>query len=449
MSRLSRSKTVALVAICLGYFMTILDVTAVNVALPSIRHDLGATVAGLQWVVDGYALVFAALLLSAGSLGDRRGNRRMFVSGLVVFTFASALCGLSPSLWMLQAARVIQGVGAALLVPTSLALLRHTFTDPARRARGFGIYGGIAGIAAAAGPVLGGALTSLLSWRAVFFANVPVGVLAVLLTLRYAPPAPRLSGRGLDACGQLAVIVALGLLTFSFIEGGVRGWGSPLIVAGLAIALLATAAFAIIERRVEAPMLPPALFGNRAFSAGNAVGLLINLGFYGQFFLISLFFQHVRGLSALYTGLALLPEAGIVTIASTLSGRVAARAGPWLPMVTGTAIGGCGLLAMTWIGRDTSYAVICLMLLAVGFGMAFTMPAMTAAVMEAAPGEHAGIAGGVLNAARQVGSVIGVALLGSLVNGQGLFVPGFHTAMAVAGLAFLSACGLTLLTRKG
>ena len=231
---MARSRVWPLVTICLGYFMVILDTTVVNVALPSIERQLGATVAGLQWVVDGYALVFASLLLTAGALGDRLGSKRVFLGGFVLFTVTSALCGTAPTLGALVAFRVAQGVGAALLVPASLALLRHTFSDPAGRARAIGLWGAIAGIAAGGGPVLGGELVAALGWRSVFLVNVPIGLLGVPLTLRVVAPSPPLPRRGLDLGAQVADIVALGLLTFAFIEGGSWGGGRPSSSARLA-----------------------------------------------------------------------------------------------------------------------------------------------------------------------------------------------------------------------
>lgn len=288
------SVRIAFLAVCLGYFVTILDTTIVKVALPSIRRQFGTTVSDLQWVVDGYALVFAALLLSAGALGDRMGSRRLFLVGLAIFALGSALCGAAPALWTLQAARVVQGIGAAVAVPTSLALLRHLYPDPAARARALGLWGGVAGIAAGAGPVVGGVLVSGLTWRSVFVVNVPIGLVAVLLTLRCVPEAPRQQERSLDLGAQCVGIVALAALTVAFITGGASGWTSPLLPGGIVLGVIATITFIAVERRSSDPMLPLGLFASPHFSAGNAVGFLINFGFYGELFLLSLFFQQVR-----------------------------------------------------------------------------------------------------------------------------------------------------------
>lgn len=439
----SLTQVAALTGICLGYFMTILDVTAVNVALPAVQHGLHASVASLQWILDGYALAFATLLLSAGSLGDRRGSKGVFLVGLGLFTLASVACGGSPTLAALQAARVVQGIGAALLVPTSLALLRHTFTDSTQRARVFGIYGGIAGIAAAAGPILGGVLTSTAGWRAIFWINVPVGVVALALTAYVVPSVPKRTGSGLDISGQLAGMATLALLTATLIESGIHGWFSAGVIGGLAASLITGMFFVGVERRSNHPMLPPDLFRSSAFSVGNAIGFLVNAGFFGQLFLLNLFFQQYWGKSAQVSGMLLLPEMAMAMLASPLSGRFTSRLGARWPMMVGTAIGGIGLLAMTTTGQDTHYFVLIPMLVATGFGMAFTMPAMTSAVMAAAPGDHAGVAGGVLNAARQSGTVVGVALLGAISNHAAEFIDGFHAAVGLSGVLFLVACAMT------
>jgi DHA2 family methylenomycin A resistance protein-like MFS transporter len=433
-----------LLAVCLGYFMVILDATIVNVALPSIGRDLGGGVSGLQWVIDAYTIAFAGLLLSCGSLGDRLGARRVFDSGLVLFTIASTACALAPSTAVLIGARAVQGIGAAMLVPTSLALLRATYQERVERARAVGAWGAIAGVGAASGPVLGGVLVALFDWRAVFVVNLPVGCLALWLGHEYlqAPGKPQRGGT--DPVGQLLGVAALTLLTAGLIEGGHAGWTSPAAVLALAAFVPAAIAFVTVESRVREPMLPLTLFRNHSFSGASFVGLAINLGFYGQLFAISLYFQHVRGYSALATGLALLPEGIFVAAASALSGRVTGRVGPRLPMLIGLTLGGAGFAGLAVTGRQTSYLVLAGPLMAAGFGMALTMPAATTAVIEASPARRVGVASGVLNAARQAGGAIGVALLGTLISGA--FVPGMHAAMAVSAGSFLLAALVTSVT---
>ncbi|SDH37959.1 DHA2 family efflux MFS transporter permease subunit [Nonomuraea jiangxiensis] len=320
--------TLPLVALCLGYFLVILDVTVVTVAIPVIGADLRTDLTILQWIVDGYTLTFAGLLLMCGGLGDRLGGKPVFLAGLAVFTVASAGCGLAPSAGALVAARLVQGAGAAMMVPASLALLRNAYPDHEARARAFGVWGMVAGLAAAAGPVLGGLLVAGAGWRSVFFVNLPFGVLGFVLTARYVP-APARSGRrtGLDVVAQVTGALCLGGLTWALIEAGEHGWASPLTLGGFGLSAVALPAFLLLERRARAPMVPLELFGERRFSASAVVGVLLNLGFYGMLFVVPLSFQQVWGLGALATGLAMLPMALMPFFASPLGGRVAARRG--------------------------------------------------------------------------------------------------------------------------
>lgn len=424
-----------LVAICVGYFMVILDTTVVNVALPALSRGLQTTTTGLQWVVDAYSLSFAALLLSGGALGDRRGAKAVFEMGLGVFVVCSLACGLAPSTGWLIGARVAQGVGAALAVPASLALLQAAYKDRARRRRAFGIWGGVAGIAAGGGPVLGGLLVSGLGWRSVFFLNVPIGIAGLMLAARTLPA---VAGRahGTDPVGQLTGALCLGALTVALIEAGSAGWGAPVVLASFAATVLLGSAFLAVERHVASPMLPLGLFSSRTFSGATVVGLCLNLGFYGELFVLTLYLQQHRGYSSLLAGLALLPQMAMAAIGSVLSGRIMARTGPRPPMLAGLALGAAGLLALAPIGLHTPYALLVAPFVAVGLGMSMTMPAATTAVMEATPSERGGLASGTLNAARQIGGVLGVALLGSLVADAD-FSGGLHASMAVAGGAFL------------
>jgi DHA2 family methylenomycin A resistance protein-like MFS transporter len=436
------TSNLALVVICLGYFMVIVDTTVVNVALPAIGRDTHGGVAGLQWVVDAYTLAFAGLLLTGGALAERLGGRRVFTAGLVTFGLASAACGLAPSLALLIAARVAAGVGAALLVPSSLVLLQAAYPTRAGRARAFGAWGAIAGIGAASGPIVGGLLVTGWSWRGVFFLNLPFAVAALALAGR-AVPATGPRPRAVDLPGQVLGVAALGLLTWALVEAGQAGWTSPLVLGGFGLSAAAWAAFAWTEYRATDPMLPLRLLRRPAFRAGSAVGLLINLGFYGQLFLMSLYFQDVRGYSALATGLALLPEAALLIVASTASGRIMARTGPRTPMLAGLLLGGAGLISLVVAGPHSAYPWLIVPMAAAGFGMALTMPAATASVIEAAPADRGGIASGVVNAARQSGGVLGIALLGAMVQVHSAFIPGLHTGVIIAGGAFLLAAAIT------
>ena len=442
----ARVITSALVAMCLAYFMVILDNTIVNVALPALHHDLGASVTGLQWVVDGYLLMLAAGLLTGGALADRFGARLVFQVGLGVFVVASLGCGLAPNTTVLVIARLVQGIGAAASVPASLALLRVAFPDPSARARAIGIWGGIAGLAAATGPILGGVLVSAVSWRLVFFVNLPIGVAAMWLTAVRVPVAEGRPGR-LDPAAQVTGVVALAGLAFALIEGGHNGPTAPVIAAAI-VFVLATIAFILVERQVAEPMVPLRLFRHPGFSGGSVVGLLINLGFYGELFVLNLYFQQVLHFSALIAGVALLPQMAVVAAGSALSGRFTARTGgPRATMLIGLVVGGIGLLGLVLARPSGGYPLLVFPLIAAGFGMSFTMPAATTAVVESAPDGRAGLASGVVNAARQVGGVVGIALLGAMVSGTGAaFVSGLRVAMVLAGAAFLLGAVVTAVT---
>jgi DHA2 family methylenomycin A resistance protein-like MFS transporter len=417
-----------LLALCVGYFMVILDTTIVNVALPALHSDLHANVRTLQWVVDGYTLLFAALMLSGGALGDRLGARGVFQTGLAIFVLASIGCGIAPTAAVLIGARLVQGIGAALSVPASLSLLRSAYADPTARARAVGAWGGVAGVAAAAGPVLGGLLVTAASWRLVFFVNVPVGLLGMYLTARHVP--------ALDPVAQISAVVALAGLTWGLIEGGHSGWGQPVVLAGFVLFAGAGWIFVAVEGRAGDRMLPRALFRSRAFSAASSVGLLMNLGFYGQLFLLNLYFQQVRGYSALLAGIALLPQMGMATIGSAASGHFTSRMGSTRPtLLIGLSVGAVGMFGMIATVGTAGYGLLVLPMLAAGFGMSFTMPAATTTVVDNAPAHRAGVASAVINTSRQVGSVVGVAVMGDLVGGA--FVPGLRIGLAVGGAVFL------------
>lgn len=436
-----------LVSLCIGYFMVILDATIVTVALPPIGRDFpaaGGDLSGLQWVADGYTVVFAALLLSAGSIGDRFGGRSVFQAGLALFVVTSTGCGLAPSLGFLIVMRLLQGVAAALVVPTSLALIRASHPDRASRARAIGVWGMIGGLAAASGPVLGGLLVAALGWRAVFFVNLPIGLLGLAMTARYVvAPRPVRTSR-LDGPAQLLAVVTLGALAYGIIEAGHAGWTGPGVLGALAVAVLCLLGFLLLESCTANPMLPLHFFRNPAFSSATAIGFFMNVGFYGQLFVVSFYFQQYRHYGVLLAGLAILPQTAMVAVSSALGGRLTARSGPRTPMVVGLVAGALGFLGLLTAGRTTPYAVVAVPLAAIGFGTAFTMPAAVAAVVEAAPGDRAGLASGVLNASRQVGSAMGVAVLGALVTRGSDFAAGMRTGAWLSAACFLAGAVLAL-----
>ncbi|MGW6907863.1 MFS transporter [Streptomyces sp. NPDC054940] len=440
-----RGAWVPLLAVCAGYFMVILDVTVINVAVPVIGRELSASLTGVQWITDGYTLVFAGFLLTGGALGDRLGNRRIFCSGVTVFTLGSAACALAPSAVFLVAARLVEGLGAALIVPGSLALLQQAYPEPAVRARAFGLWGSMAGIAASAGPLLGGLLVSTVGWRWVFLINLPVGVACVLLTLRHVGRSPRRADRALDWPAQCAVVAAVALLTAALNEAGRRGWSDPAVLAGVGLAALAAVAFVARERLARTPVLPLNLLRSRAMSGGAAIGLLFNFGFYGMVFTASLQFQHQRGYSALGTGLALFPAVAMTMFASVLSGRLTRRTGDRPLVITGMLLAALGLAGWAAAGADPAYALLVAPMMAVGFGTSFALTGSTTTVMGAAPPAYSGAASALFNTTRQIGSAVGVALGGSLLATATDYDTGLRISMTIGALAYLTAAGLAWL----
>jgi len=428
----------ALLATSLGFSVVQLDVSVVNVAIKPIGADLGGGVSGLQWVVGAYTLAFAALILSAGALGDRIGAKRMFIGGFTLFTLASAACGLAPSLGVLIAARAVQGIGAAVLVPCSLSLLNHAYPDPAGRARAVGLWAAGASVALAGGPLLGGVLTASLGWRSIFFINAPIGLAGILLTARFATETTRSADRGIDGPGQLTAVVALAALAAAMIEAGHHGFADPLVLAGFGLAAVALAGFVVIEAHRRRPMLPLSLFRAREFSVSSAIGVVINVAFYGLIFVLSLYFQDTRHYSALVTGLAFAPATVAVGAANLSAGRLAGRFGPRLTLTGSAVLLAAGLGGMLVIGPDTGFAAIVVQFMAVGSGLGVIVPVVTAALLGSVDRRHSGVASGTLNTARQAGSVIGVGLFGSLAAGH--LVSGLRLALVIsAGLALLVA----------
>ncbi len=413
-----RAKVAILLAMCLALFMVLLDNTVVNVALPAIQRDLGSTVSGLQWVVNGYTLLFASLMLTAGALGDLFGRRRVVLAGMGLFTFASLLCGLAPNLELLVAARALQGVGGAALLPTTLAIVAGAFPDARERAHAIGIWAGVSALALAAGPVLGGALVDSLGWQSVFVVNVPVGVLAWHVARRVVTETARPGGRRLDLPGQALAIVALGSLTYALIEGPHRGWTSVPIAGLLVVAGVAAVAFVAVERGHPDPMLPLRFFRDRTFSASVAVAGLAFFGVLSMLFFLSLYFQNVQGHSAVETGLRFLPLEAAIVFVAPLAGRAAGRFGSRVPMTVGMALAGSALLLLTRLEPATAFASVWWMFSLLGIGMGMTMAPITAAVMGSVPADRAGVASAVSNTSRQVGAVFGVAVLGAVVAGR-------------------------------
>jgi len=434
-SRLATSLTLA--AMSLGYGVVQLDVTIVNTALNSIGNSLGGGVSELQWVVSAYTIAFAAFILTAGALGDRIGAKRIFMAGFAIFTAASAGCALAPSAAILIAARGVQGLGAAILVPNSLALLSHAYTDEKIRGRAVGVWAAGASLALTAGPLVGGGLIALIGWRLIFFVNLPIGLAGLGLTWRYAGETTRSPQREVDLAGQIAAIAALGCLAGAIIEAGAAGWTDPFVVAGFVAAALLAFVFVLQERRAAQPMLPLKLFRHRMFALTALVGLLVNVAFYGLIFVFSLYFQRVNGWSPFLTGLAFLPMMGAVLPVNLVAARVAERIGAPQTIALGAALAAIGCLALLGIAPGTGYLEIGAQLVIIGGGLGLLVPPLTSTLLGSVEKSRSGIAAGVLNATRQTGSVLGVALFGSLVGGSGAFMSGAHQSLVISALLLL------------
>jgi EmrB/QacA subfamily drug resistance transporter len=416
-----------------------IDVTIVNVALPSIGHSLHASLSDLQWTVDAYTLVLGSLLMASGSAADRFGRRRVFQIGLVLFTLGSLLCSVSTSVTALVIFRCLQALGGSMLNPVALSIVSNTFTERQARARAMGIWGAVFGISLALGPVLGGLLVTSLSWRAIFWINIPIGVIAIILTQLFVPESKAGTGRRFDPWGQLLVIVTLVALTYGVIEGPSRGWGSPLIVAIFAVAAVAAITLVIVESRREQPLLQVRFFRSVPFSSANGIAVVAFGVLSGFLFLNTLYLQEGRGYSALHAGLLTLPMAAMICLFAPISGRLVGSRGPRLPLVLAglATVVALGLLTRLSDATSLPYLLACYVVLGIACGLV-NAPISNAAV-SGMPNSQAGVAASVASASRQTGSALGVAVTGSIVAGASAagLASASHAAWAV-----LAACGL-------
>lgn len=438
--RLASSLTLA--AMSLGYGVVQLDVTIVNTALDAIGRSLGGGVAELQWVVNAYTIAFASFILTAGALGDRIGAKRIFIAGFAIFTAASLACALAPNAVILIAARALQGLGAAILVPNSLALLNHAYGDDKARGRAVGIWAAGASLTLTAGPLIGGALIALVGWRSIFLVNLPIGLIGLTLAWRYASETTASPQREVDLPGQIAAIAALGSLAGAIISGGVAGWTDPWVRAGLAVSAVAAALFVVRERHAAQPMLPLTLFSHRMFALTSAVGLLVNIAFYGLIFVFSLYFQRVNGWSPFATGLAFLPMMGAVLPVNLVAARVSERIGAAPTIALGAGVAAAGCMALLFIAPGTSYWAIGCQLVVIGGGLGLLVPPLTSTALGSVEKSRSGIAAGVLNATRQTGSVLGVALFGSLIGQSAAFTSGAHQSLIISALLLIIAAAV-------
>ncbi|MFJ9059821.1 MFS transporter [Streptomyces sp. NPDC102409] len=444
----SRSnRAVLLTVTSLGQFMVLLDNTIVGAALPDMQHRLHTQLTGLQWIVDAYVLLVAMLLLSGGVFADRFGRKRVYLTGVAVFTAASLVCSLAPSVGWLIAGRVLQGIGAAALAPASLALLAAAHPAPQERMKAIGMWAGFSGIGLAAGPVAGGVLTDAFGWPAIFLVNLPIGTVLLVVGLRHLGESRNPSAPTIDVPGTVLSVLAVGVATYGLIEGGARGWTSPVILGSFAAAVILLAAFIGVESRRSAPMLPLGLFRQRLFTVSNTAMTVVGFALTGSSFFFSQFFVYVQGSSILRAGLQTLPLSLAMVIVSPYAGRLAARYGFRIVVTTGLALAGLGLLGLGMVHADTGYGHVWWRLGLAGIGFALTMSPLTGAAIQAVSPQEGGLASGISSTTRQIGAVLGVAVLGAVVrsrqSGGASLENGLNSAFLAAGTVALATAVFT------
>lgn len=425
----------------MSLFIVGIDVTIVNVALPSIQRSLHASVSDLQWTIDAYTLVLASLLMLSGSVADRVGRRRIFQTGLALFSLGSLLCSVAPTLGALVAFRAVQAVGGSMLNPVAMSIIVNTFTLPKERARAIGVWGAVVGVSLALGPVLGGVLVSGIGWRAIFWINIPIGIAAIILTQLFVPESKAPHARRLDPAAQALIVVMLASITGGIIEGPRHGWTSPLIVGLFVVGALASAALVAVERRRREPLIDIRFFRSAPFSGASLIAICAFSALGGFLFLNTLYLQDVRGFSALESGLLTLPMAAMTVVFSPLSGRLVGSRGPRLPLlIAGPAIAISALL-LTRLGPHTSIWLLLASYVIFGVGFGLVNAPITNSAVSGMPKEQAGVAGAIASTSRQIGASLGVAITGSLIAGsQAGFVAASHAAWAV-----ITGCGVAVL----
>ncbi|MBV8988555.1 MAG: DHA2 family efflux MFS transporter permease subunit [Solirubrobacterales bacterium] len=431
---------------CMSLLIVGLDTTIVNIALPAIHRSFHSSLSGLQWTIDAYTLVLASLLMLAGSTADRLGRRRVFQTGLVVFSVGSLLCALAPSLELLIVARILQAIGGSMLNPVAMSIIRNVFEDPRERAQAIGVWGGVVGISMALGPLLGGALVDSVGWRSVFLVNVPVGLVALVLTAAFVPESRAERPRRIDPVGQVLVIVALASLTYAIIEGHSLGWTSAEIVGLFALSLVSFVALVRYELRHEEPLIEVRFFRSAPFSGASLIAICAFAGLGGFLFLNTLYLQTVRGFSPFHAGLYTLPMAAMTLVFGPLSGRLVGQRGSRLPLL----IAGCALIAsavmLTGLSASTSTAYLLASYVVFGFGFGLVNPPITNTAVSGMPPSQAGVAAAVASTSRQVGMTLGVAVVGAVAGagaGAGL---GSHFATAThPGWWIIAGTGVAVL----
>ncbi|HEV7942536.1 MAG TPA: MFS transporter [Solirubrobacteraceae bacterium] len=443
----NRSRRMLILAICCMSLLIVgLDATIVNVALPSIAHDLHAPISGLQWTIDAYTLVLASLLMLSGSMADRFGRRRVFMLGLCLFTLASLLCSLAPNLQWLIVFRMLQGVGGSMLNPVAMSIIRNVFTDARERAQAIGLWGATVGVSFALGPVLGGALVESVGWPSIFWINIPIGLAALVLTLRFVPESKAARPRRVDPVGQILVIVLLASLTYAIIEAPSSGWLSARTLGFFAICAIATVALIAYERRREQPLLELRFFSSVPFSGATAIAVCAFAALGGFLFLNTLYLQEVRGHSPLQAGLFMLPIAGMTVICAPISGRIVGSRGARGPLI----VGGCGMAIssaiMTSLSPTTPVWVLLLSYVIFGIGFGTVNPPITNTAVVGMPPSQAGVAAAIASTSRQVGQTLGVAIVGALAVGAATSALAVHHLnLRDVGWWVVLGCGVAVL----
>jgi DHA2 family methylenomycin A resistance protein-like MFS transporter len=438
---IERDRPFGLYAICFGFFLVLFDTTALNVAIAAMHHEFGGTISALQWIVSAYTIVFASLVLTCGTLGDRYGARRLYQLGLTIFTLMSLACALSPNVAFLIGFRMAQGLGAAMMLPASLALLSHLYPDPRARARAVSFWASIVSLGFAAGPALGGVFTSYFGWRSIFLLNVPTGLVALLMVRVFIEETRVTRDRPLDWLGQLSVSLTLWALSYALIEAGNAGWAAARVIGAFAASIALAGACALSERRSASPVFPPTLFSRPAFVACVGAGVVVSLGTYGILFIESIYLQNVRHLSALATGAMIVPLTVAPTVTTRMIDRYRADMHFKPRLFTGqilAVLGAATMAASVWVPAT---GVVLLGFGLLGVALGYITPAMTTGVLTVSPPSMAGLASGTLNAGRQVGGAIGVALMGTLMqmhHDLGMVVS-FIVALALSGVAAAAA----------
>ncbi|CAN5396632.1 MFS transporter [soil metagenome] len=435
-----------MIAVALATFMTYLDNNIVNVAMPAIERDLHLSISGLEWVVSSYILVFASLLLAGGRLADVFGRRRLFLIGLTVFTVASLVAGMAGSVELLIASRAVQGLGAALVTPTTLAIISATFTEPRQRAAAVGIWSGVGALALAVGPLLGGLLSQHASWGWIFYINVPVGIATLALGAWSIPESVEGSApTRIDLPGVLTSSGALFALTYALIEGGSRGWTSPLILGSFAVAVALGAAFIRLELSSSAPMVALSLFRERVFSGGLIALLMWGFGLFGIYFFTSLYLQSVLGFSPTKAGTAFVPMALLMAVGAVVSERITHRLGAYRVVAVAMLLMAAGIASVSLLGEHATWLDLMPSFAVIGIGGGLTVP-LTASVLEAMPRSEAGVASGIFNASREVAGLLGITVIGAILTARRTselrlghdpvqsFLSGYRAGLLVAAL---------------